>query len=328
MASMIPEKIVEYDGETSFFNDKTITGFRMKPGVKTMGQDHFANCSNLRSIKGLIGSDVTEIGRSVFSNCISIESLEGLPPTVHTMGKWCFYNCAAMTSLFFLEGIPDLPKDCVVAEDSFDDCATLSTEAGQSGSAVVEEFLRDSSDSPEFHRMCSNPAGTLEALRLLPPLQDPNKMGEIPLHFAARNRNPNLANDFISYCLKFDEDGKESCATVRSKNNVSPLHAACSNRTITRASLRLLIDACPEALHEKNRKSQMPLHVADAFNLPQDIQTFLFSCHPLNEPCFENNAQQYILLLKDPSTDMKTLPQTGWGKYIISIFFFRFCFAL
>ena len=77
----VPEKIVQYEGgEREFQDDESVTGFTVKPGVTRIARLAFWFCRNLRSLNGMIDSDVTKVEDGAFWTCTSLESLEGLPP--------------------------------------------------------------------------------------------------------------------------------------------------------------------------------------------------------------------------------------------------------
>ena len=103
----VPEKIVQYEGgKKEFQYDRSITGFTVKPGVTTIADQAFVNCWTLRSLNGMIGSDVTKVGVGAFYGCESLESLEGLPSELEEIGIQAFDN-SGLTSLI---GLPEVEE--------------------------------------------------------------------------------------------------------------------------------------------------------------------------------------------------------------------------
>ena len=103
----VPEKIVQYEGgEKEFQHDESVTGFTVKPGVTTIANRAFLGCSNLRSLNGMIGSDVTKVEKYAFFGCRSLESLEGLPPGLEEIEEGAFED-SGLTSL---TGLPEVEE--------------------------------------------------------------------------------------------------------------------------------------------------------------------------------------------------------------------------
>ena len=109
----VPEKIVEYGGgEREFERDESVTGFTVKPGVTRIAAGAFLDCIYLRSLNGMIGSNVTEVDNEAFERCESLELLEGLPCELEWIGKYAFY-WSGITSL---KGLPEVE---VIQEGTF-----------------------------------------------------------------------------------------------------------------------------------------------------------------------------------------------------------------
>ena len=92
------EKIVVYDGKTSFKRDTSITGFTLADGVTEIGRLAFKGCTGLTSLAGL-PTGVTKIGGSAFEGCTGLTSLEGLPMGVTEIGTEAFSGCTGLTTL-------------------------------------------------------------------------------------------------------------------------------------------------------------------------------------------------------------------------------------
>ena len=103
----VPEKIVQYEGgEREFKKDESVTGFTVKPGVTTIARDAFRYCRALRSLNGMIGSDVTKVEEDAFGWCRSLESLEGLPSELEEIEKYAFHRSGIRS----LIGLPEVEE--------------------------------------------------------------------------------------------------------------------------------------------------------------------------------------------------------------------------
>ena len=103
----VSEQIVQYKGgERKFEEDKSVTGFSVIPGVGEIGKRAFLGCSNLRSINGVINSNVTKLNEHAFSGCRSLESLEGLPSELEEIGQCAFQDSGLTT----LNGLPEVEE--------------------------------------------------------------------------------------------------------------------------------------------------------------------------------------------------------------------------
>ena len=73
--SVMEEKIVVYDGNTSFARDMSITGFTVADGVTEIGVAAFVGCTGLTSLEGLRSTGVTTICKGAFGLCTGLTSL-------------------------------------------------------------------------------------------------------------------------------------------------------------------------------------------------------------------------------------------------------------
>lgn len=64
--------------------------------VNAIGQDAFADCSDLTSIT--IPNSVTSIGLRAFQSCSKLNSIT-IPNSVTTIGSEAFYGCTGLTSI-------------------------------------------------------------------------------------------------------------------------------------------------------------------------------------------------------------------------------------
>ena len=76
----------------------SIVGMEMSPGVTSMGDYAFNNCTVLTSIN--IPEGVTSIGgMKAFSGCTGLTSIT-IPESVTSIGNYVFQNCSGLTSVF------------------------------------------------------------------------------------------------------------------------------------------------------------------------------------------------------------------------------------
>ena len=72
--------------------------------------------------------------RYAFSST-GLNSLDCLPSTVTSIGRYTFYNCAALTSIG-----PGFSPDCNVSPNAFEDCPALLTAAQAKGFSTAIEW--------------------------------------------------------------------------------------------------------------------------------------------------------------------------------------------
>jgi hypothetical protein len=92
----------------------------------------------------------------------------------------------------------------------------------------------------------------------------PDRKGRLPLHRAASHSTPDVVNFLLTAI------GNNGTAENRTRGDPQngqvggdlPLHLAAARRTPSKKIAELLIQAWPEAIHEKNGYEQTPLQVA------------------------------------------------------------------
>lgn len=75
-----------------------ITEVHIKNGVTTIGDNAFARCFSLASVK--IPETVVSIGAHAFENCTALMAIE-LPAYVDSIDNYAFFNCVALTDVWF-----------------------------------------------------------------------------------------------------------------------------------------------------------------------------------------------------------------------------------
>lgn len=113
------------------FRNTTITSIDMPEGLLTIGDEAFANCTSLTSVK--IPSTVTSIGTTCFLNC-GFTSIT-LPASLTTIGKEAFLKNSKLTNIV----IPD--NVTTMGERTFEGCTALkSITVGKGVTALPKKF--------------------------------------------------------------------------------------------------------------------------------------------------------------------------------------------
>ena len=115
-----------------YFHNSTITSIDVPEGVTEIGEDAFASCKNLQSIKfpttlksiGLgafkecrkleeviIPEGVTEIGPYAFRECDNLRKVS-LPTTVKILNSMTFCGCRHLTNIILPEGVKEIGSNC------------------------------------------------------------------------------------------------------------------------------------------------------------------------------------------------------------------------
>ncbi|MCL2018511.1 MAG: leucine-rich repeat domain-containing protein [Oscillospiraceae bacterium] len=114
---IIPKGVTSILGASAVFVAKgTITSIVIHNGVKTMSDNAFRDCTNLKSV--VIGNGVEAIGGEAFRGCTNLESVV-IGNKVESIGDTAFRDCTNLKSIL----IPDSVK--TIGENAFRDCTKL-----------------------------------------------------------------------------------------------------------------------------------------------------------------------------------------------------------
>ena len=118
------------------------------------------------------------------------------------------------------------------------------------------------------------------------------------------------------------DDHKDEATKAEAISNLLPIHVLCLNPTITLEIIQYIISFQPKTVKSQDMNEQMPFTMAFNANLPNSIQVYLFSCHPLRENRYAGLAKGLILSLDtSPPTSFEEFPperQNGWVEFISS----------
>ena len=103
-------------GARAFKGYTVIEYVEIGDNVRTIGDNAFYGCKNLKTIK--IGESVTEIGASAFQSCIQLENIE-FSDSVTTLKGSAFAYCRALKSIDFPENLQS------IGTYAFSDCTAL-----------------------------------------------------------------------------------------------------------------------------------------------------------------------------------------------------------
>jgi len=103
-----------------------------------------------------------------------------------------------------------------------------------------------------------------------------------PIHIIMNNKSIGDMFDVVRYLVETNPD---SLLAKDSKYGHTPLHVACNNGHITTKTIKLLLQACPDSIHERNIYSSLPLHcltdtVVQDDKVGIDILKLLLEAHP------------------------------------------------
>ena len=112
-------------GDNAFADCSNITSITISESVTELGTGCLAGCSSLKNVK--IPAGVTSIGDTAFASCYALTSIT-IPAGVTSIGDFTFYSCSRLTSITIPEGVTELGTGC------FEECGSL-TEIIFEGSA-------------------------------------------------------------------------------------------------------------------------------------------------------------------------------------------------
>lgn len=84
------------------FRASGLRSFKIPDGIKTIGQNAFADCTELRQV--YLPSALTTIQKGAFKNCTSLEEIS-LPESLTTIMGEAFYNTASLTQIDIPSGV-------------------------------------------------------------------------------------------------------------------------------------------------------------------------------------------------------------------------------
>ncbi len=100
--------------DNAFYNCKKLTNVYIPSTVKTIGNQAFYGCENLKDIDL---SDVTTLGEAVFRNCKSLDNVV-LPSSLTKIPEYTFYGCKSLKNI-------NLDNIIEFESNSFNDCDSL-----------------------------------------------------------------------------------------------------------------------------------------------------------------------------------------------------------
>ena len=109
---------IKYIPNNFFDTNKHINEFTIPNGVTRIGNEAFADCSNLTSVK--IPNSVTSIGHYAFTVCTSLSSIV-IPNRVTSIRECAFSGCDRLASVTIGNGVIS------IEESAFQDCKSLTS---------------------------------------------------------------------------------------------------------------------------------------------------------------------------------------------------------
>ncbi len=98
--------LLSKDGQSLFYGCKKSV---IPSSVKTIEEDAFYFCSNLKSID--IPGNVTSIKERAFGNCYDLESVT-LSEGLNSLGEYVFYSCSDLKSISLPDTLREIPSHC------------------------------------------------------------------------------------------------------------------------------------------------------------------------------------------------------------------------
>ena len=102
----------------AFKKNTTLQTITISKNVKTIGNEAFSGCKNLKKVKGV--KSVTKIGKNAFANCKKLKNVT-LGSKVTTIGEKAFYKCTALKKITIPKNVNSIGKG------AFEECKNLKT---------------------------------------------------------------------------------------------------------------------------------------------------------------------------------------------------------
>ena len=102
----------------AFKKNTKIQTITISKNVKTIGNEAFRGCKNLKKVKGV--KNVTKIGKNAFANCNKLSSVT-LGSNVTTIGEKAFYKCTVLKKITISKNVTSIGKS------AFEGCKNLKT---------------------------------------------------------------------------------------------------------------------------------------------------------------------------------------------------------
>ncbi|MDE7263584.1 MAG: leucine-rich repeat domain-containing protein [Anaeroplasmataceae bacterium] len=146
----IPDTITKI-GNYQFYGFSYLTSVKFSDQLESIGNNAFANCSNIGSV---ILPNVSSVGNNAFENCRSLEILE--IPKVTALGEAAFSNCGNLikisVSANYLASIEKskleeviITSGEIIERDAFKDCTNLTNiTLASSITTINQSFLQHS----------------------------------------------------------------------------------------------------------------------------------------------------------------------------------------
>ena len=110
----IPDSVTEL-GNYAFANNSAEFNVVLGKGINNISNGLFSGCGNLGYVQ--CKGEITSIGNEAFYSCVKLSKLKGITwNNVNSIGTKAFFNCNA------LNGNITLKTNCIVYEDSFENC--------------------------------------------------------------------------------------------------------------------------------------------------------------------------------------------------------------
>jgi serine/threonine protein kinase len=117
------ELLISYFGEDDHFD--------IKQGTTQIGEDAFAGCKSLKSIK--LPNSITNIGQKAFRFCTALEEIN-IPYGIKEIGDETFNTCESLKSIFLPDGILHIGKS------AFGQCKSLRSIFLPDGIKTIDDF--------------------------------------------------------------------------------------------------------------------------------------------------------------------------------------------